>query len=85
MFGENFNFVDSAHYGRKRDELRNTDFKVRKFKSFLEVADETARSRFYGGIHTPQDNAQGLEKGKEIANNINKLQWKKNKSQALNQ
>lgn len=85
LYGENFSFVDSAHFGRKRDELRNADFKVRKFNSFLEVADETARSRFYGGIHTPQDNKAGLEKGKEIANNINKLQWKKNKSQALNQ
>jgi len=34
-------------------------------------------SRFYGGIHTPQDNARGLEKGRVIGNNVNQLNWKK--------
>jgi hypothetical protein len=77
LYGQNFTFTDSAHVGRKRDELRNTDFKARHFNSFWEVAEETADSRFYGGIHTPQDNARGLEKGKIIANNINQLKWKK--------
>lgn len=80
LYGENFAFTDSAHVGRKRDETRNADFKARHFNSFLEVAEETANSRFYGGIHTPQDNATGLEKGKIIANNINRLQWRKIKS-----
>lgn len=80
LYGDNFAFTDSAHVGRKRDEIRNTDFKARHFNSFLEVAKETADSRFYGGIHTPQDNLIGLEKGKIIANNINMLQWKKIKS-----
>lgn len=80
LYGENFAFTDSAHVGRKRDEIRNADFKARHFNSFLEVAEETANSRFYGGIHTPQDNATGLEKGKIIANNINRLQWRKIKS-----
>lgn len=80
LFGEKFAFTDSAHVGRKRDEIRNTNFKARHFNSFWEVAEETANSRFYGGIHTPQDNARGLEKGKIIANNINQLNWKKRKS-----
>ncbi len=80
LYGENFSFTDSAHVGRPRDEIRNADFKVRHFKSFWEVAEETANSRFYGGIHTPQDNERGLEKGKIIANNINQLNWKKVKS-----
>ena len=77
LFGENFSFTDNAHEGRKRDELRNTDFKPRHYNSFWEVAEETANSRFYGGIHIPQDNERGLEKGKEIGENINQLQWKK--------
>ena len=77
LYGEPFEFTDSAHAGRKRDELRNADFVVRHFDSFWEVAEETANSRFYGGIHTPQDNTAGLEKGKEIGRNVNNLNWKK--------
>jgi PAP2 superfamily len=77
LFGENFAFTDSAHVGRPRDEIRNTDFKARHFNSFWQAAEETAMSRFYGGIHIPQDNERGLEKGKIIANNINQLHWKK--------
>ncbi len=77
LFGENFAFIDSAHAGRAKDEIRNTEFKVRHFTSFLQAAEETAKSRFYGGIHIPQDNERGLEKGKEIGVNINHLRWKK--------
>jgi hypothetical protein len=77
LYGDNFAFTDSAHVGRPRDEIRNTDFKARHFNSFWEAAEETANSRLYGGIHTPQDNAAGLEKGKIIANNIIQLSWKK--------
>jgi hypothetical protein len=76
LFGSRFAFTDSAHVGRKRDELRNVDFKARHFNSFWEVAEETADSRFYGGIHCPQDNEAGLKKGKEIGENVNNLQWK---------
>lgn len=77
LYGEKFSFTDSSHVGRKRDELRNVDFKARHFNSFWEVAEETANSRFYGGIHTPQDNEAGLEKGKVLAENIIQLKWKK--------
>jgi PAP2 superfamily len=77
LFGPNCSIIDSTHFGRKRDELRNVDFKVRKFTSFWEIAKETANSRFYGGIHTKQDNEAGLIKGKEVAENIIKLKWKK--------
>lgn len=76
LYGEKFEFTDNAHVGRKRDELRNTDFKARHFNSFWEVAEETAKSRFYGGIHAPQDNNAGLEKGKVVGENINRLHWK---------
>jgi membrane-associated phospholipid phosphatase len=75
LYGEKFDFTDDAHVGRKPDELRKVVFKARHFTSFWQVAEETAKSRFYGGIHTPQDNEAGLTKGKEIANNINHLRW----------
>lgn len=75
LYGEKFAFTDDTHKGRKRDGLRNTEFKPRHFNSFWEVAEETAKSRFYGGIHTPQDNNAGLEKGKVIGGNINRLKW----------
>ncbi len=77
LYGDNFSFSDSAHVGRPRDEIRNADFKARHYNSFWQAAEETANSRFYGGIHIPQDNQRGLEKGKEIANNIDRLHWKK--------
>jgi len=77
IFGDHFSFTDSLHADRPRDELRNTDFTVRHFNSFWEAAEETAMSRFYGGIHTHQDNQRGLEKGKEIATNVNHLHWRK--------
>ncbi|GGD71207.1 hypothetical protein GCM10011514_39150 [Emticicia aquatilis] len=77
LYGEKFSFTDDAHVGRKRDELRNVDFKARHFESFWQVAEETAKSRFYGGIHVPQDNEAGLEKGKVVAENIIQLKWKK--------
>lgn len=77
IYGKDFIFIDRAHEGRERDEIRDTDFVVREFKSFWEFAQETADSRFYGGIHTPQDNEVGLKEGKRIAENVNALQWKK--------
>jgi PAP2 superfamily len=77
LYGSKFTIIDSTHVGRKRDEIRNVDFKVRKFNSFWEVANETANSRFYGGIHTSQDNEAGLEKGSEIGKNVLALKWKK--------
>jgi hypothetical protein len=76
LYGNTFSFTDNAHVGRKKDELRDTEFKARHFKSFWEVAEETAISRFYGGIHTPQDNNRGLEKGKTVGENINQLKFK---------
>ncbi|MEZ4826231.1 MAG: vanadium-dependent haloperoxidase [Bacteroidia bacterium] len=77
LYGNDFAFTDSAHYGRARDEIRDVDFVPRKFTNFWAVAEETANSRFFGGIHTPQDNRVGLEEGKRIAGNVNSLNWKK--------
>ena len=75
-FGNPFEFTDRAHENRPRDEVRETDFVVRSFKTFWEAAQETADSRFYGGIHTPQDNAVGLEEGSRIAKHVISLKWK---------
>jgi hypothetical protein len=77
IYGDKLTFIDSSNVGRKPDELRQVAFKPRTFTSLSQIAKEIADSRFYGGIHTPQDNARGLEKGKEIAENINNLKWKK--------
>ena len=77
VLGEPFTFIDSAHVYRERDELRDTDFVERPFNSFWEVALETADSRFYGGIHTHQDNQVGLDEGSRIARNVNALNWRK--------
>jgi hypothetical protein len=80
-FGKEFTFTDRAHEGRERDELKDTDFVIRSFDTFWEAAQETADSRFYGGIHTQLDNEVGLEKGKEIAKNVFDLKWKKSDEQ----
>lgn len=78
VFKGPISLVDSAHVGRPRDEIRDTDFKQRSFNSFWAVAQETADSRFYGGIHTPQDNNVGLESGKSVGQNVNNLEWHSN-------
>jgi hypothetical protein len=77
MYGDEVSLTDSSHVGRRRDDFREVDFVARKFTSFTQMANEIADSRFYGGIHTPYDNKVGLEKGKEIAKNVNQLPWRK--------
>lgn len=76
LYGEPFHFTDSAHVGRAPDELRGIAFRARTFDSFWAVAIETADSRFYGGIHTDQDNEVGLDNGQRIAQNVNALRWR---------
>jgi hypothetical protein len=75
LYGDSVNIIDDTHIGRPRDEAKNVDYKVRKFSSFWQVAQETAYSRFLGGIHTFQDNVVGLEEGSKIGNHINALKW----------
>ena len=77
IFGNKLAVSDSAHYGRPRDELRNTDFVPRQFDSISQIAHEIAISRFYGGIHTGQDNTTGLEAGNKVGENVIKLNWRK--------
>ena len=75
LYGEKCNLIDSAHAFRPRDALRNVEFKPRTYTSFWQVAEETANSRFYGGIHTPQDNEVGLAEGSKVGTNVNLLKW----------
>ncbi|MEM8891992.1 MAG: phosphoesterase, partial [Bacteroidota bacterium] len=77
VYGNAFTFIDSSHVGRERDEVRDVDFVERPFETFWGVAIETADSRFFGGIHTPQDNEVGLTEGTRIAKHVTDLKWKK--------
>jgi PAP2 superfamily len=77
LYGQTYSFTDNSHVGRPKDDLRNIEFKSRKYNSFWEAAEESAMSRFYGGIHTKLDNETGLAEGKKIGGNINKLVWNK--------
>lgn len=77
VFGTNFEFIDTSWQGRPKDAKRNVEFKPRKLKSFWAAAEESALSRFYGGIHTNMDNLAGLAEGKKIGVNIVQLKFKK--------
>jgi hypothetical protein len=70
-------FEDIIHRGRYRDEVRDTEFVPRSFTSFEEMAEQCAKSRLLGGIHTPQDNTIGIAQGKIIGNNVLNLKWKR--------
>jgi len=57
-FGENFAFHDTSdrkYIGLQRD-----------FKSFTQAADETAMSRFYGGIHFLNSSLVGAKQGHQV-------------------
>jgi PAP2 superfamily len=77
LYGFTFKFTDNTHEGRPINTLRNVEYKSRSFNSFWEAAEETAYSRFLGGIHANYDNAVGLAEGRKIGQNINALNWRK--------
>jgi hypothetical protein len=64
MFGENFAFHDTS-------DLRYIGMQ-RNFKSFYKAADETAMSRFYGGIHYLNSSLMGAQQGHQIGELIAK-------------
>ena len=70
IFGNQYAFIDQTDY--LRDKLV-----PRQFKSFDEAAQEASMSRIYGGIHFRQACEVGLEQGKRIGRQINKLKWLK--------
>lgn len=75
LYGTRFRLVDNSHQGRLRDQFRRIDYVPREFSSFWATAEEAAQSRFYGGIHTQQDNRIGLAEGKKIGQHVNSLNW----------
>jgi len=58
IFGNNFAFEDTS-------EVRYIGLK-RHFNSFITAADETALSRFYGGIHFKNSTKMGSNQGKQL-------------------
>ena len=48
-------------------------FPARSFSNFHEMAEECANSRLYGGIHFPMDNYKGLQLGRAVGDNVNKI------------
>ncbi len=76
LHGDEHVIVDRSHEGRARDEVRDVDFVARNFTRLSDIARETADSRLYGGIHTPQDNEAGLERGRRVGENVNTLRWR---------
>ena len=77
LYGASFKFTDNSHEGRPINALRNVEYKNRSFNSFIASAEESALSRFLGGIHTRQDNETGIAEGRKIGTNINLLLWRK--------
>lgn len=69
IFGETYNFTDRSH--------DNRGLKARSFKSFTEYANEAAMSRLYGGIHYRESNERGMSNGRNVAQNVLALRWKK--------
>jgi hypothetical protein len=65
VFGDNYAFQDTSD--RKYIGLE------RHFDSFNKAAEETAMSRFYGGIHFKNSSLIGAEQGKKVGEYI----WQK--------
>jgi hypothetical protein len=75
LYGPNMDIVDDTHARRPKDRIRNVSYKPRRFRSFWAIAEETAYSRFLGGIHCRHDNDVGLSEGTKVGQHINALQW----------
>ena len=44
----------------------SVNLQSRTFKSLTEAAEEAGMSRFYGGVHWPWDNRDGLKAGRNL-------------------
>ena len=73
-------FTDGSGNYKFTDESQlQYGFMPRNYTNFNEMADECAKSRFYGGIHYPMDNDKGLICGDEVGDNVNNLiRWPTN-------
>lgn len=74
LYGPAVAFTDNSHVGRA-PEFGTIPFPARSYASFYESAQESALSRFFGGIHTRQDNEIGLQQGQKVGRNINALRF----------
>ena len=77
LYGNEFKYIDDSHEGRGQDPLTFVFYKNRSYNSFWEAAEESAYSRFLGGIHCRSDNDTGLAEGRKVGQNINNLKWTK--------
>ena len=78
LYGNDFAFTDNSHPNNgNKDPLTGVTYKSRSFNSFWEAAEQSAYSRFLGGIHTRQDNDTGLTEGRKVGQNVVMLKWKK--------
>jgi len=79
LFGESFPFTDRSHEDMRNEDPRFLDltYTCRSYTGFWDAADESAYSRFLGGIHTQQDNDVGQQEGKKVGENVNALPWTK--------
>ncbi|NJN83377.1 MAG: vanadium-dependent haloperoxidase [Caldilineaceae bacterium] len=69
LFGDEYRFTDNSH--------AELGLAARTFNSFDEFADEAAISRLYGGIHYRPAIELGVDQGRCIGEQVNKLAWKK--------
>lgn len=75
VFTEMFTSGDGSYDLSDRTGLQY-GFGIRHFTNFADMSLECANSRFYGGIHYPMDNIEGLETGRKIGNNVvTMIQW----------
>lgn len=72
IFTYMFTNGDGNYHLADRSQLQY-GYAVRHFDNFAEMAEECANSRFYGGIHYPMDNYEGLVTGRKIGDNVNNL------------
>lgn len=76
LFGDGFEFTDRTFEGHRNRYAYDIILSARHYRSFNEAAEECANSRFYGGIHTQQDNAAGAKTGRIVGQNVLALKWK---------
>jgi len=72
LFGNNFAFSDFTHFGRT-----DINGNPRNYPSFNAAGEEGAISRLYGGIHYRFGIADGVKQGREIGQEVIKLDLKK--------
>lgn len=73
IFGDNHAVADSHNVGRSLE----IDGTPRVYTSFFKLAEETANSRLYGGVHFRFSNDDGIVNGKKIGNSVWALKWKR--------